>query len=271
MLITKEPEVAQFAWENGVERIFVDLEIHGKEQRQGHLSTVISRHSFDDITTIRQAVPEASLLVRLNPLWRGTPDEIDRAIGLGADILMQPMFHSADEVAEFGKLVARRVRFIPLIETEAAIRDAAAIVANSDVDEIFIGLNDLHLDMKLPFMFTPLANGVVDGVATVAKGSGKPFGFGGVARVGEGDLPGELVIAEHVRLGSSSVILSRTFMRDFDPRNEVSRADLLRHLGNLRVEEERLATRSYEEQQRDRLVIQARVTAISERRVERSV
>jgi len=39
------------------------------------------------------------------------------------------------------------------------------------------------------------------------------FGFGGIARVDEGQLPGRDVLAEHLRLGSGSVILSRTFHR----------------------------------------------------------
>ena len=38
-----------------------------------------------------------------------------------------------------------------------------------------------------------------------------PFGFGGIARIGEGDLPSDNILGEHVRLGSTSVILSRTF------------------------------------------------------------
>lgn len=38
-----------------------------------------------------------------------------------------------------------------------------------------------------------------------------PFGFGGIARIGEGDLPSDYILGEHVRLGSTSVILSRTF------------------------------------------------------------
>ena len=41
--------------------------------------------------------------------------------------------------------------------------------------------------------------------------AGIPFGFGGIARIGEGLLPSDYILGEHVRLGSSSVILSRTF------------------------------------------------------------
>ena len=40
-----------------------------------------------------------------------------------------------------------------------------------------------------------------------------PFGIGGIARVGEGMLPAELLLAEHVRLGSTGAIISRTFHR----------------------------------------------------------
>jgi hypothetical protein len=62
-------------------------------------------------------------------------------------------------------------------------------------------------------MFEPLALGMVDRVAAAAKKQGLRFGFGGIARLEEGLLPGRDVLAEHLRLGSSAVILSRTFHR----------------------------------------------------------
>ena len=40
---------------------------------------------------------------------------------------------------------------------------------------------------------------------------GIPFGFGGLARTGTGELPAEWVLGEHIRLGSQLVILSRAF------------------------------------------------------------
>ena len=40
---------------------------------------------------------------------------------------------------------------------------------------------------------------------------GLPYGFGGIARLGTGDLPAEKVIMEHYRLGSTRAILSRSF------------------------------------------------------------
>jgi hypothetical protein len=69
------------------------------------------------------------------------------------------------------------------------------------------------LSLGLRFMFEPLALGMVDRVASAAKRAGLRFGFGGIARLDEGMLPGRDVLAEHLRLGSGSVILSRTFHR----------------------------------------------------------
>ena len=40
---------------------------------------------------------------------------------------------------------------------------------------------------------------------------GIPYGFGGIAQLGQGTLPAENIIAEHYRLGSSMAILSRSF------------------------------------------------------------
>ena len=85
------------------------------------------------------------------------------------------------------------------------------IIAVAGVDEIFIGLNDLHISMGLTFMFELLSDGLVEYIAEKCNKAGMPFGFGGIARIGEGDLPSDNILGEHVRLGSQSVILSRTF------------------------------------------------------------
>ena len=213
ILITNDPQVAEYAERCGVGRIFVDLEVIGKQQRQGHLDTLMSRHSMDDIAKVKAKLTCADLLVRLNPMHSGTEAEIEAAIIGGAELLMLPMFRTADEVREFCKLVRGRAKVVPLVETYEGAMALSEIVNINGVTEIYIGLNDLHLDMKLSFMFEPLANGFVDKLVAIIKASGKPFGFGGIARYGEGLIPGEMVLGEHFRLGSSSVILSRTFHR----------------------------------------------------------
>lgn len=213
MLITNDPHAAVYAESCGVKRIFVDLERHGKFERQGHLDTLISRHSIEDVAKVKKQLLKADLLVRLNPLHADSEQEVEQAIDAGADLLMLPMFRTANEVRLFCDLVADRVAVVPLVETYEATQALVEIVHVSGVSEIYIGLNDLHLDMKLNFMFEPLANGLVEQMTNTIKSVGLPFGFGGIARVGEGVIPGEMVLGEHLRLGSSAVILSRTFHR----------------------------------------------------------
>ncbi|MEH6689098.1 MAG: aldolase/citrate lyase family protein [Halopseudomonas sabulinigri] len=238
LYITKSPQVARAVEAAGVTRIFVDLEIHGKVDRQGHLNTVISRHTMDDVATVKAALINAELLVRLNPLHEGTQLEVDEAIAAGADIIMQPMFYTAEDVAAFGRCIAGRVRFIPLIETGSALNRIDSIVALDCVDEIHIGLNDLHLDLGLRFMFEPIASGLIEQRLCNVR---KPFGIGGIARVGQGEVPGELVMAEHVRLGSSGVILSRAFHAGADSLEALNNGFLFRdELKSLESEREAL-------------------------------
>ncbi len=213
MLITNDVKAALNAEKSGVSRIFVDLEKLGKHERQGHLDTLISSHSILDVAKMKSVLSTAELLVRVNPINEGSEKEVEDAILSGADILMLPMFHSEEEVQYFSSLIRGRVKFIPLIETFSAVQAIKKIVEISGVSEVYIGLNDLHLDMKLNFMFEPVANGLIDEMADVILNANMPFGFGGIARVGEGVIPGELIMAEHLRLKSSSVILSRTFNR----------------------------------------------------------
>ncbi len=211
MMIVNQPDIARYIAANGVDRIFVDLESLGKLERQGHRDTLISRHTFDDIIQVRRAVPHAPLLVRLNPWNKGSPSEIDESIERGADMLMLPMFRKHEEVSSFCRCVRSRVPVIPLVETPEAVAEINTIARIDGVREMYIGLNDLHIAMGTRFMFEPLANGL-DRVADTLQTVGMPFGFGGIARIGEGLLPAECIVGEHVRLGSSSAILSRLFI-----------------------------------------------------------
>ncbi len=211
--ITNSPDLAQFGVENGVDRIFIDLEFLGKQKRQGHLDTVISRHNLSDIDKLRPIVPTGQLLVRINPIHDHSAEEIERVIQAGADILMLPMFRSPHEVEIFSRCVAGRARTSLLVETIGAMQSLQECVRVPGIDEVHIGLNDLHLELDNRFMFEPLANGLVDRMAAILKSAAIPFGFGGIARIGEGLLPAEQILAEHARLGSTAVILSRTFHR----------------------------------------------------------
>ncbi|MBQ9861555.1 MAG: aldolase [Clostridia bacterium] len=217
MYITNSQQVARIAEAAGVDRIFVDMEYIGKGLRQGGMDTVQSHHTFDDVQSISSVLSSAELLVRINPIHEATAEygssreEIDRAIQNGADILMLPYFKTVDEVREFVDLVGGRAKTMPLIETPQAAALIEDIVKIDGIDELFIGLNDLSLGYGKKFMFEILADGTVDRLADVIKSKGIPFGFGGLAALDGGLLPGYMVLKEHYRLGSDSVILSRSF------------------------------------------------------------
>ena len=64
--ITNRPDVALVAEKYGVDRIWVDLEVRGKEQRQHNLNTVKSHHSISDIVAIKPLLTRAEMMVRIN-------------------------------------------------------------------------------------------------------------------------------------------------------------------------------------------------------------
>ena len=217
MYITNRPEIAQIAETAGVDRIFVDMEYIGKTERQGGMDTVQSHHTVEDVARIRGAIGKAELMVRCNPIHRATSEysssaeEIDGIVKNGADIIMLPYFKSATEVKTFIDLVGGRARTLPLVETPEAVESIEEILDLPGVDEIYIGLNDLSLGYHKKFMFELLADGTVEKLCFKFRQKGIPYGFGGIASVGKGLLPAEKVIREHYRLGSTSVILSRSF------------------------------------------------------------
>lgn len=211
MILCDDPQSAIEAQNAGVDRIFYDLEYIGKAERQHGRNTVKSNNNIDDLPPIRKVVTTSDLLVRTNPIHAYSQIEIDKAIEYGADILMLPMAMDSHDAEEYVRMVAGRARVCIMIETAAAMARLDKILAVKGVDEVFIGLNDLHISMGLTFMFELLSDGMVEYIADKCNRAGMPFGFGGIARIGEGDLRSDDILGEHVRLGSSSVILSRTF------------------------------------------------------------
>lgn len=212
MYITNNPRIARIAVDAGVDRIFIDMEVIGKAERQGHIDSVKSFHTFDDICRIREAIgSDAELLVRINPFYEKTQYEVDRSIACGADIIMLPMWKKTSEVEQFVDFVGGRAKTLVLLETKEADAALEEVLKIDALDEIHIGLNDLHLSYGRDFLFELLADGTVDRLVGLLKDSGKPYGFGGVGRPGCGMLPAECVLAEHHRLGSGMVILSRSF------------------------------------------------------------
>ena len=211
MYITNDPAVALIAERNGVQRIWVDLETLGKDERQHGINSVKSHHSVHDIEVISNMLTTSEMLVRVNPMNDNSVGEINRVIDAGADIIMLPMWKSPKEVRDFLAIVNGRVKTTLLLETKEAVECVDEVLAIGGFDEIHIGLNDLHLSYGLTFMFELLANGTVEMLCNKFRNAGIPYGFGGIARIGEGMLPAEKIIMEHYRLGSTRAILSRSF------------------------------------------------------------
>lgn len=217
MYITKNPDIAKIAEGAGIDWIFVDMEFIGKGSRQGGLDTVQNHHTVADVAAIKSIVNKAKVLVRVNPVHDALPDypsskdEIDAVIGAGADIVMLPFFKTIREVEEFVGYVGNRARTCLLVETPEAAEILGQIVKVQGIDMIHIGLNDMHLALKMKFMFQLLADGSVDKWAKIIKDEGIPFGFGGLASLDGGIIPGRMILKEHYRLGSQMVIVSRSF------------------------------------------------------------
>ena len=217
MYITNRPDVAAVAETAGVDRIFVDMEYIGKADRQGGMDSVQNHHTIEDVKRIRSVLQKSELLVRVNPIHNATTtycsseEEIESVINAGADIIMLPFFKTLEEVQRFVTIVSGRVKTMLLVETPEAADMIGQIAAVPGVDAIHIGLNDLSLGYGKPFMFELLADGTVEKLCCKLKAAHIPYGFGGVAGIGSGKLPAEAILKEHYRLGSSQVILSRSF------------------------------------------------------------
>lgn len=209
--ITNDPVVAQIAETAGVSEIFVDLEKIGKEDRQRGMNTVKSDHSIADVIAVRSALKKARLLVRVNSIHENSEEEIRAVINAGADILMLPYFKTVEEVETFLTFCGGSVQTRLLVETAEAAEKLEEILSLPGVDSAYIGLNDLHLSLHKKFMFELLTDGTADRICKILQAHNLPFGIGGVASLGKGTLPAEYILAEHYRLGSSMVILSRSF------------------------------------------------------------
>lgn len=257
--ITNDPAIAARCDALPGMRIFLDLERNGKAERQAGRSTFISAHCMEDIAPVKTMLKHAQLMVRVNPLHDGTLSEVNAALEAGADLLMLPMFRNSEVLGRFSRIVGGRCPIVALLETREALNSITDWIETPGLWEVFVGLNDLHLSMGRNFMFEPLAQGLLDRVAAIVHRQGLRFGFGGIARLDEGLLPGRDVLSEHLRLGSRAVILSRTF------RDASTVEPLDAQIAALRTAEAALALRSSAQVEADRQRIHAAIEEIARR------
>lgn len=270
MYITNRPDVALVAEKYGVDRIWIDLETLGKKERQKGLNSVKSNHTVEDIRTIKPLLSTSEVLVRINPWHENSVQEINAVVSAGADIIMLPMWKTVAEVTSFLSAVNGRCKTTLLLETKEAVECLDIVLANGGMDEIHIGLNDLHLSYGMTFMFELLANGIVEMLCKKMKEKGIPYGFGGIARLRTGDLPAENVIMEHYRLGSTRAILSRSFC-DVLKLNDIKKIKKVfaDNMADLRNYEEKISVSTKDEFEENRKWVVNKVKQIVEKKREK--
>ena len=217
-LITNDVEFARDAEAAGIDRIMVDLEVHGKVERQAGQGLFLSQHQPEDVRHLKGCLRTAAVMVRVNPLHAGTKHEIDDVLHDGADVVMLPMVQAPSEVVEFIQVVQGRATTSLLLETKASVRQIEQIVQIDGIDEIHVGLNDLRISLGLRLPFDVLRSGLLDTLSATIRGAGIRFGFGGIARLTATDLPvaPERVLAEQVRLGAATGLLGRSFRQGLE-------------------------------------------------------
>ena len=265
MYITNRLDVALIAQKYGVERIWVDLETIGKEERQKEQNSVKSHHKISDIANIAPHLTTSQMMVRINPWNPHSKEEIEAVIAAGAQIIMLPYWKTVNEVKSFLSAVNGRCKTSLLLETKEAENCLDEVLELPGIDEIHIGLNDLHLSYGLDFMFEVLTNGTVERICKKIAAKGIPYGFGGIAQIGQGAVPAEKIMVEHYRLGSTRVILSRSFCNyeQIETLDEIDRV-FAQNIKKLRTFEEsisQLSAQEVENNKRELAVAVAQVAA----------
>lgn len=225
-LWTAHPELASQADSAGIDRVGVDLETLGKAARQSGLGTWITAHREEDLAAVAGRLRRARAFVRIDPLHDRTEQQLERVLALGAEVVMLPMFTTAQEVDEFMRLLGGRAEPVLLLEQAAPAERIEEILAVPGVREVHIGVNDLSLSLGTQNRFAVLTSQAVQRVAAAVTAAGVRFGIGGIGRVGDErrPIPSDLIYAQYARLGSTAALISRRFLPVADLAAEVRRA-----------------------------------------------
>ncbi len=221
-LFTVDPAWGRDVVAAGAAGIVVDWERRGKHRRQAGEGTQINGDTLADLVRMRAAT-DGRLLCRVNAAGPWTAREVADAVAAGADELLLPMVRTPEEVDRALDLVDGRCGLGILVETQDAVARVAEL-ARRPLSRVYVGLNDLRIDRRSTELFRPLVDGTADAVRAAVPG---PFGIGGLTLPGGGfPVPGDLLAAELVRLGTDFTFLRRSFTADMagrDPFTEVPR------------------------------------------------
>lgn len=215
MLFSTNPPFIREAVAAGVYAIIVDWEGIDKEERQAFADTQINRDTVEDLRRVR-ACTNAVVICRINPSGVTTPEEVEQAIGAGAQEILLPMVRSLEDVESVLDYIRGRCGVGILVETIAAAMLVDKL-ARLPLSRVYVGLNDLAIERKTPNIFTALVDGTVEHIRRYFH---IPFGFGGLTLPDCGyPIPCRLLIAEMARLKCDFSFLRRSYHRDIRSRD----------------------------------------------------
>ena len=198
-----------------IDTVFVDLEIIGKRKRQANTSSLISNHSYEDISKLKKIVKGTNLGVRINPINTNSKFEINESIKRGAEVIMLPMFKTVDEVLKCIEIIEGRCQIDLLFETPEALENISNFPLN-DIRFSHFGINDISLALKYRNMFECFLTGILDEPTKYLTSKGKLFGIGGVGSYNAKPISPKIIMEMHKYYSSSRVILSRNFLNNLD-------------------------------------------------------
>jgi hypothetical protein len=245
------------ALDAGVRSFIVDWESRGKELRQRGADTEISPGTVGDLERLTAAgVP--SRVCRLNCWGEWSGDEIEAALAAGATELLLPMVRTVDEVEAYLDRVAGRCHAGILVETRDAV-ECADRLARLPIASVYVGLNDLAIDLGRRSIFAAVADGTVARVA--AAFFGVRLGFAGVTAADRGaPIPCRLLLAEMARVGASFTFARRSFRRDL---GEISMCEMV---AGIRSAWDQLRERRPSEVATDHKALLSAIAAATDRR-----
>jgi 2-keto-3-deoxy-L-rhamnonate aldolase RhmA len=210
LLFSSDPHVVTAAVDAGVNAIVIDWERRGKQERQALADTQIGHDTPRDLARVRRTT-DAHIICRINGVNEATAEEVETAIGEGANELLVPMVRAASDVESVLTRVNGRCAVGMLVETIDAVRNVQSFSA-LPLSRVYVGLNDLAIERQAPNIFTAVAD---DTVEAVRASVGVPFGFGGLTLPHRGHpVPCHLLMGEMARLDCSFSFLRRSFHRD---------------------------------------------------------
>lgn len=210
LLFSVDHIVIDAAMKAGAAAVVVDLENVGKSDRQVGANTQINDQSIDDVKRVR-ALTGGHLICRTNGRGPDTPQEIEQVLAAGADELLLPMVRSCADVEEVLKLVKNRCSLGVMLETRESLKIARDL-SQLPVQRVYVGLNDLALELGNPSIFDAVVDGTVDRLRELFT---VPFGFGGLTLPELGNpIPCRLLMGEMARLNCQFSVLRRSFLDD---------------------------------------------------------